>query len=169
MELNQICSFKKPQINPSQWQSVPWGEQRSKAKCLYKMFIFGGLCGLVFGRALTPTRLSRAGNGRQEVESWPLPAPPLHTRVGCGLLCSQGRQLVLFLPLAYPENPVTSVETSPSAPPGPGPPISTHTHSQCPRALQSLAASASSKQFFTSAHFQFLGLPSSVSHSVPLP
>lgn len=46
-----------------------------------------------------------AGNRRQDSESWPLPAPPLHTQVDCGLLCSQGRQLVLFLPLAYPENP----------------------------------------------------------------
>lgn len=170
MELNQIFSFKKPQINPSQWQSAPWGEQRSKAKCLHKMFIFGGLCGLVFGRALTHTRLSRAGNGRQEGESWPLPAPPLPTRADCGLLCSQGRQLVLFLPLAYPENPVASVEISPSAPPGPDPPISTHTHSQSPKPLPGLAASASSKAIF---HFcslpvlrsSFLCLPL----SVPLP
>lgn len=54
--LNQIWYFKKPEINPSQWLSAPRGEQRSKAKCLYKMFIFGGLRGLVFGRAPTPTR-----------------------------------------------------------------------------------------------------------------
>lgn len=64
--LNQIWAFKKPKINPSQWQSVPWGEQRSKAKCLYKMFIFGGLCGLVFGRVPTPTGLETEGQ-RQEV------------------------------------------------------------------------------------------------------
>lgn len=34
MELNQIRAFKKPKIHLSQWQSVPWGERRSKAKCL---------------------------------------------------------------------------------------------------------------------------------------
>lgn len=149
MELNQICSFKKPKINPSQWQSAPWGAQRSEAKCLYKMFIFGGLCGLVFGRALTRTRLSRAGNRRQEAESWPLPAPPLHTRVDCGLLCSQGRQLVLFLPWHLLRTLVTSAETSPSAPPGPDPPLSTHFS-----VSESTAEPSSSK-----AIFHFCSLP----------
>lgn len=80
MELNQICSFKKPKINPSQWQSVPWGEQRSKAKCLYKMFIFRGLCGLVFGRALTPTRpsmeLETEGRKREVGRCLPHPFTP---------------------------------------------------------------------------------------------
>lgn len=54
--LNWILSFKKTKISPSQQQSAPWGEQRSKAKSLYKVFIFGELCGVVFGRALTLTR-----------------------------------------------------------------------------------------------------------------
>lgn len=87
MELNQICSFKKPQINPGQWQSAPWAEQRSEAKCLHKMFIFGGLCGLVFGRALTLTGLSRAGNkagGGKLAAACPTPSQP--KTVACSAL-----------------------------------------------------------------------------------
>lgn len=58
--------------NPSQWQSALWGEQRSKAERLYKMFNFGGLCGWVFGRALThsrPTTELETEGQRQEVGS----------------------------------------------------------------------------------------------------
>lgn len=105
MGLNQMWSFKKPKINPSQWQHAPWGEQRSKAKRLYKMFIFGGLCGLVFRRALTPTRptieLETEGR-RQEVGCCqPYPCTP---QTGACSAFKVGRQLVLFLPPAYPEN-----------------------------------------------------------------
>ena len=89
--LNQIWYFKKPKINPSQWLSAPWGEQRSKAKCLYKMFIFGGLCGLVFGRALTPTRptteLETEGQRQEVAAACRTPANP---RVNWGLLYPQG-------------------------------------------------------------------------------
>lgn len=85
--LNQMWSFKKPRINPSQWQSALWGEQRSKAKSLYKMFIFGGLCGLVFGRALNPTRptmeLKQKAGGRKLAAACPTPAPP--SRLGPAL------------------------------------------------------------------------------------
>lgn len=86
---------------------------------------------------------------RQEAESWPLPAPPLHTRVDCGLLCSQGRQLVLFLPWHLLRTLVTSAETSPSAPPGPDPPLSTHFS-----VSESTAEPSSSK-----AIFHFCSLP----------
>lgn len=88
MGFNQIWCFKKPKINPSQWQSAPWGEHRSKAKCLYKMFIFGGLCGLVFGRLLTPpgqpqSWKQKAGGGKLAA-ACPTPSHP--SRLGPALL-----------------------------------------------------------------------------------
>lgn len=128
--LNQMWSFKKPKINPSQWQRALRGEQRSKAKCLYKMFIFGGLCGLVFGRALTPNRptieLETAGRRQEVGRCLPYPCTP---QTGACSAFKVGQQLVMFLPPAYPENSCDFCGTGPSAPPGPTPSTCQHTYS----------------------------------------
>ena len=120
MGLNQMWSFKKPKINPSQWQSALWGERRSKAKHLYKMFIFGGLCGLVFGRALTPTRptirLETEGRRREVGRCPPYPCTP---QTGACSVFKVGQQLVRILPRHTLRTHVTPVGPHPSASPGP--------------------------------------------------
>ena len=86
--LTRVWAFKKPKINPSQWQSAPWGEQRSKAKHLYKMFNSGGLCGLVFGRAFTHSRPTTelATEGQRQEAGHCLPHPcALQSRLGPAL------------------------------------------------------------------------------------
>lgn len=127
MGLNQMRSFKKPKINPSQWQSALWGERRSKAKHLYKMFIFGGLCVLVFGRALTPTRptirLETEGRRREVGRCPPYPCTP---QTGACSAFKVGQQLVRFLPLAYPENSRDSCGAPPLSISRPDPHINTH-------------------------------------------
>lgn len=136
------------------------------------MFIFGGLCGLVFGRALTPTRPTIELETRQEAGSWPLTAPPLHTQEDRGLLCSQGRwQLVLFLPLTYPENPCDFCGAQPLCSSWPDPRVNIHTHSQSPKSTAKPSCNCQGqKEFFTFVHFQFLVfLPLSPTLSTPNP
>lgn len=169
MGLNQMWSFKKPKINPSQWQHAPWGEQRSKAKRLYKMFIFGGLCGLVFRRALTPTRptieLETEGR-RQEVGCCqPYPCTP---QTGACSAFKVGRQLVLFLPPAYPENShdFCSAPPPPAGSSRPKPRVNTHTHSQSPKSTVDPSCTCQvQKGIFHICSLPVHGIPSSLSHS----
>lgn len=120
MGLNQMRSLKKPKINPSQWQCALRGEQRSKAKCLYKMFIFGGLCGLVFGRALTPTRptIELETEGRRQEASHRLPYPRT-TRTGACSAFKVGHSKCCFCLQHTLRTHVTSVAPGPWLLPAP--------------------------------------------------
>lgn len=90
------------------------------------MFIFGGLCGLVFGRALTPTRPTiepeTEGRRRDVGRCLPYPCTP-----DWGLLCFQGGATASAdsAPGDTLRTHVTSAVPGLSAPPGPIP-ASTH-------------------------------------------
>lgn len=108
----------------------------------------------------------RAGNRRQETGSWPLPTLPLHPQTGACSAFKVGRQLVLLLPLGYPENSRDFCGARPLGSSQPNPRVNTHTHSQSPKStIEPSCTCQVQKGVFHICSLPVHGLPFSVSHS----